>query len=322
MSRRTSEASKAIRKAWEKEKELVAEGKGTRDWTTEQQNEILEFGKAYYHSDDPNDKHDGDAFIGHHMKSAEAYPEYQGDPENIQFLSYPEHQEAHKGNWQIPSNWYYDPVTKEYTEFGEGKFLPCKVISLTEPIQIPSIEAQKSDAETNRPAQIATESAKEQTQQSPQEEVSHHPEGKSQNKTTVTPPEVHESFVDKILHVVEAVKEFGEKHPVLTGVLKAVGIAAAAAGAGAIANSTRGSGGGASSSSSDDYFSSSSDDNYTDSLESDDYDSSSSDRDYPDERSSPEEHTVPAHGQHYHTKEGVVWKEKEPYQRGGKHDDD
>ena len=36
MSRRTSEASKAIRKAWEKEKELVAEGKGTRDWTTEQ----------------------------------------------------------------------------------------------------------------------------------------------------------------------------------------------------------------------------------------------------------------------------------------------
>ena len=55
MSRRTSEASKAIRKAWEKEK----------DWTTEQQKEIFEFGKAYYHSDDPNDKHDGDAFIRH-----------------------------------------------------------------------------------------------------------------------------------------------------------------------------------------------------------------------------------------------------------------
>ena len=75
---------------------------------------------------------------------------------------------------------------------------------------------------------------------------------------------------DKILQLLYPVHGL---FPVLTGVLKAVGIAAAAAGAGAIANSTRGSGGGASSSSSDDYFSSSSDDNYTDSLESDDYDS-------------------------------------------------
>lgn len=322
MSRRTSEASKAIRKAWEKEKELVAEGKGTRDWTTEQQKEIFEFGKAYYHSDDPNDKHDGDAFIGHHMKSAEAYPEYQGDPENIQFLSYPEHQEAHKGNWQIPSNWYYDPVTKEYTEFGEGKFLPCKVINLTETVQIPSVEAQKSDVETNCPAQIATESVKEQTQQSPQEAVSHHSETKSQSKTMVPPPEVRESFGDKFLHVVNAVKGFGERHPELSGVLKFAAIAALAVGAGAIANSGNGSGGGSRSSSSDDYSSRSSDDDYADSWDCDDYDSSSSDRDYPDERSSPGEHTVSAHGQHYHTKDGVIWKEKEPYQRGGKHDDD
>ena len=42
MSRRTSEASKAIRAAWLKEQELIAEGKGTRDWTSEQQKEILE----------------------------------------------------------------------------------------------------------------------------------------------------------------------------------------------------------------------------------------------------------------------------------------
>ena len=95
-----------------------------------------------------------------------------------------------------------------------------------------------------------------------------------------------------------------------------------AVGADAIANSGNGSGGGSRSSSSDDYSSRSSDDDYADSLDSDDYDSSSSDRNYPDERSSPEEHTVPAHGQHYHTKDGVIWKEKEPYQRGGKHDDD
>ena len=34
-------------------------------------------------------------------------------------------------------------------------------------------------------------------------------------------------------------------------------------------------------------------------------------------RSSPREHEVPGHGQHYHTKDGVIWKEKEPYHRGG-----
>lgn len=33
MPRRTAEASKAIRLAWQRELELVQEGKGTRDWT-------------------------------------------------------------------------------------------------------------------------------------------------------------------------------------------------------------------------------------------------------------------------------------------------
>lgn len=56
--------------------------------------------------------------------------------------------------------------------------------------------------------------------------------------------------------------------------------------------------------------------------DADDYEDTLSGREYPDERSSPREHTVPAHGQHYHTKDGVIWREKEPYLRGGKHDDD
>lgn len=135
-------------------------------------------------------------------------------------------------------------------------------------------------------------------------------------------PKASKSFGEKIMDAVEAVKGFGSRHPVLTGVLKVVGVAAVAAGTEAIANSSKESGGGSSSSSSDDYFSSSSEDDYTDSLYTEDYDDSSSGRDYPDERSSPKEHTVPAHWQHYHTKDGVIWKEKEPYLRGGKHDDD
>lgn len=128
MSRRTAEANKAIRLAWEREQELVREGKGTRDWTKEQQKDILnpEKGKAY----DEN----GRAFEGQHMKSVEAYPEYQGDPDNIQFLTKEEHKDAHKGNWQNPTNWHYDPATGQFTDFGEGKYTPCTAIELSEPI--------------------------------------------------------------------------------------------------------------------------------------------------------------------------------------------
>ena len=112
MSRRTSEASKAIRLAWQKEQELVLEGKGTRDWTPEQQQDILDKdkGKAY----DEN----GKAFEGHHMKSAEKYPEYQGEPDNIQFLTRPEHLAAHDGFFQNFTNGYYNPITGETKDFG------------------------------------------------------------------------------------------------------------------------------------------------------------------------------------------------------------
>lgn len=40
MPSRTAEASKAVRKAWQREQELVQVGKGTRDWNEEQQQDI------------------------------------------------------------------------------------------------------------------------------------------------------------------------------------------------------------------------------------------------------------------------------------------
>ena len=142
MSRRTAESNKAILAAWNKEQELVQEGKGTREWTPKQQQDILEKGKAY---DD-----DGVAFQGQHMKSAEMYPEYQGDPGNIQFLTRAEHLEAHNGNWRNPTNWYFNPVTKEKFDFGDGPFIPCEVIKLPEPVVIvpkedSSFKEQKSE---------------------------------------------------------------------------------------------------------------------------------------------------------------------------------
>lgn len=137
MPRRTVEAHKAIRLAWQREYELVQEGKGTRDWTAEQQQDILDpdRGKAYDDS--------GRAFEGQHMKSAEKYPEYQGDPGNIQFLTREEHLAAHRGSWQTSTNWYYDPVTKKFFDFDEDTYIPCKVIKLSNPIA--SVEDYKAD---------------------------------------------------------------------------------------------------------------------------------------------------------------------------------
>lgn len=125
-NRSIAQSNRAIALAWYKEQELVKQGKGTRDWTLEQQKDIIERGKAY---DD-----DGKAFEGQHMKSVESYPEYQGNPDNIQFLTRDEHFAAHGGSWQNPTNWYYDPITKEKTIFEECELIPCKVIELCQPI--------------------------------------------------------------------------------------------------------------------------------------------------------------------------------------------
>lgn len=126
MSQRTAKADQAVRGAREREQQLVREGKGTRDWTPEQQRSILENGKAY-------DEY-GKAFEGHHMKSAECHPEYQGDAGNIQFLTRTEHRDAHGGNFQNPTNGYYNPVTRVTTDFGDRPYIPCAIIDLSHPI--------------------------------------------------------------------------------------------------------------------------------------------------------------------------------------------
>ena len=296
MSKRTSEASKAIRAAWLREQKLVSEGRGTRDWTPEQQKEILEFGKAYYHSNDPNDINDGKAFEGHHMKSAEAYPEYQCDPENIQFLSRPEHQEAHGGDYRNPTNGYFDPVTKITRNFGENKYAPCEIIKLSNPVVSTHI-ATYEPVEKKESSPIQKSAEKPNTEQ--QKASSQQGKARTPISSTVgTSPKDGKNFgekcIDTVIDVFKAGRDFCGRHPVITGIIKAgVGVVIARV---TVPSSSRSSGDGMS--------------------------SSFADKNYPDERSSPEEHTVPAHGQHYHTKDGVIWKEKESYQRGGKHDDD
>ena len=114
MSKRTAEANRAVKEAWERERLLVLEGKGTRNWTEEQQRSIIDLGKAY--------GDDGKAFEGHHMKSAEKYPKFQGDANNIQFLTRDEHRLAHGGNFRNPTNGRYDPERHSTQVFGEE---PC-----------------------------------------------------------------------------------------------------------------------------------------------------------------------------------------------------
>ena len=126
MSNRTAQANKAVNQAWLNEQQLVNKGQGTRDWTPDQQRDILERGRAY--------DEDGRAFEGHHMKSVECYPEYQSDPGNIQFLTRKEHKAAHLGDFRIPTNGYYDPLTGKTKDFGANKYEPCQVINLTEQI--------------------------------------------------------------------------------------------------------------------------------------------------------------------------------------------
>lgn len=64
----------------------------------------------------------------------------------------------------------------------------------------------------------------------------------------------------------------------------------------------------------DDYFTYDPDDT-DDDYSAYDSDPDSTNRDII-ERSSPSGHIVTGHGQHYHTKEGTIWKDKDPYPRG------
>lgn len=214
MPSRTAEANKAIRLAWQREYDLVKEGKGTRDWTEEQQKDILDpdKGKAYDDS--------GRAFDGQHMKSVEEYPEYQGNPDNIQFLTRKEHLAAHKGNWQNPTNGYYDSVEKQFFEFGENGLIPCKVIELSNPVI--TIEAYSVDTEVG----LLEQTEKEQGSGTD-------PPTMSSLQLTATSPSVPEfsqntlakqgskgTMIDSFENVVSTVKGFSDKHPVLTTIAK------------------------------------------------------------------------------------------------------
>ena len=292
MSRRTAESSKAIRVAWNKEQEIVLEGQGTREWTPQQQQDILNKGKAY---DD-----EGFAFEGQHMKSAEKYPEYQGDPGNIQFLTKAEHLEAHNGNWRNPTNWYFNPATKDKIDFGDGKYIPCKIIRLSEPVL--KLNSHIENAETEVAKTVNEGEGKKVTQSQTVLEN----KKEALNKTTHS--KTTRSFSGTLNSAVKWVTDFSSRHPVLTKIVKGGAVVGLAVAAEAVSNRSNSS----SESRSENHDYNSFNDTYENILNDD-----ISENVHSIERSLPGEHVVKPHGQHYHTNEGLIWKEKDSFTRGG-----
>ena len=310
VSRRTSEANKAIAAKWAVEQQLVREGKGTRDWTPEQQKDILEKGKAY----DEN----GLAFEGQHMKSVAAFPEYQGDPNNIQFLTKQEHLEAHDGSRQNSTNWFFNPETKQKIQFGDGQPIPCEIINLSNPsfssLSVPteddnSEQLDQQERSDNEPLDPTTTNNN-----------SENPKGKQPHIQTTSPPEktVWENLSEKVSHISSKVMSFGKSQPIATAVIGTAFGFAVELGKDMINGAAKES----VTSSESSYASSGPHDktnNPADGDDSvlDDVSSFSEEQDCPNERSSPREHDVKEHIQRYHTKDGVIEKEKKPYHRGG-----
>jgi len=296
MSRRTAESNKAILAAWNKEQELVKEGKGTREWTPKQQQDILEKGKAY---DDY-----GVAFQGQHMKSAEMYPEYQGDPGNIQFLTREEHLEAHGGNWRNPTNWYYNPVTREKIDFSEGPFIPCEIIKLKEPVVYLSNNdefLQQQDTVSKLPPEKPVDTSKHKTEY----------DNKTHIKTEPVIPPRSKVLVKSSNTFVRGVKSVGRfivSHPIesleIAGIVIGRTVKAISSVRGRSSNSTRGMMSQTGSSSS---IPSSIADKVVDIVEK-------------VNSALTGENDVAGHRQRYHTKNGVIWKDKAPYRRGSSKD--
>ena len=269
---------------------------GTREWTPKQQQDILEKGKAY---DD-----DGVAFQGQHMKSAEMYPEYQRDPGNIQFLTRAEHLEAHNGNWRNPTNWYFNPVTKEKIDFGAGPFISCEVIQLPEPV----VSIPNDDSSFNE------QKIEERIQSDKPEGVLN--QNIEVNKNADKKPDIFTPFKvqmpkkksNMFVRGLKLAGRFIVEHPVESLEIAGVVIVGAAK----AISSIRESGSNSSIHSTTLHTDSNSSnidiiEKVTDIVEK-------------AKKSSPSENDVSGHIQRYHTKDGVIWKDKAPYHRGGNKD--
>ena len=121
---------RGIARAKRQEKEYVRNGMGTRDWTPEQQKQLMEQGTVK-------------DIDWHHMRSVSSGNTYEEkiaiaeNKNNIQPLSCSsennEHLQAHGGNTRNRTNGYYDPRTGKTESFGEGEPRAPKAERLSNP---------------------------------------------------------------------------------------------------------------------------------------------------------------------------------------------
>ena len=118
--------SRAVKEAWEKEADRVREGRGTWDWTVEQQAELL----SRSHTNNPGVS----GFEGSHMLSAKDYPEHAGNPDNIQLIPTIAHYDGvHERNpREHTPNGIYNAETGEVMPIEDGKIPALREIELTD----------------------------------------------------------------------------------------------------------------------------------------------------------------------------------------------
>jgi len=258
MSNRTASATKAVADRWAQEQELVSKGQCTRDWSREQQQDILEKGKAY----DEN----GKAIEGHHMKSVERFPEYQSDLGNIQFLTRAEHRSAHGGNFQNYTNGKYDYLSGNTIDFGDGPFEPCTIFDLSDPIKkIDIVDDTTSDDSSDTTEQTTQATDPPDHKQDENYDYSSERKASSPDKSSSVSMS---GFRNGVKRIANAIKEFPTRHPVLTAI---GGTVISAAVGYAVDKATSGGGSGGSGGGNSDYSSSYSDNPDDSDVDSSDY---------------------------------------------------
>ncbi len=136
----TRDRCKGVREALKRERDYVSEGKGTRDWTSDQQNEILSGLQPH--------EENGKAYEGHHMKSVNGHTVQASNPNDIQWLTRDEHFEAHKGTFHNSTNGYYNPETNQTELFRRFPKAPE-----AKPLSNP-VESINDQSECNNEAEI------------------------------------------------------------------------------------------------------------------------------------------------------------------------
>ena len=139
--------ARAVKQAWKQEQAYIKDGFGTRDWSPEQQKEILNNGCLH-------------SYEGHHMRSVSNGATYEeqmkiaGDKNNIQFLEKSkennEHLKAHAGNTQNRTNGYYDIKTGTTKNFGDNPPEAPKAEKLSNPISKDYTTDNLRSAQNNR----------------------------------------------------------------------------------------------------------------------------------------------------------------------------